>query len=57
MTLTGPAVIAAYGLRFKMIEEMFRDFKAGSYPLEGSKLAPEQLSKLMIVVAIANTSA
>jgi hypothetical protein len=36
---------------------MFRDFKAGGYHLEGSKLAPEQLAKLMIVVAIAYTSA
>ena len=36
---------------------MFRDFKAGGYNLEGSKLASEQLSKLMVVVAIAYTSA
>ncbi len=36
---------------------MFRDFKAGGYNIEGSKLETEQLSKLMIVVAIAYTSA
>jgi hypothetical protein len=48
--------ILAYQKRFS-IEEMFRDFKAGGYNLEGSKLEPEQLSKLMILVAIAYTSA
>jgi hypothetical protein len=48
--------ILAYQKRFS-IEEMFRDFKAGGYNLEGSKLAAAQLSKLMIVVAIAYTSA
>ena len=36
---------------------MFRDFKVGGYNLEGSNLSSEQLSKLMIVVAIAYTSA
>ena len=48
--------ILAYQKRFG-IEEMFRDFKAGGYNLEGSKLAAEQLSKLLIVVSIAYTSA
>jgi hypothetical protein len=48
--------ILAYQKRFS-IEEMFRDFKAGGYSLEGSQLASEILSKLMIVVAIAYTSA
>lgn len=48
--------ILAYQKRFD-IEEMFRDFKAGGYNLEGSNLASELLSKLMIVVAIAYTSA
>lgn len=48
--------ILAYQRRFD-IEEMFRDFKAGGYNLEGSKLESEPLSKLMIVVAIAYTSA
>ena len=36
---------------------MFRDFKLGGYSLEGSQLAPELLCKLLIVVAIAYTSA
>jgi hypothetical protein len=48
--------ILAYQKRFG-IEEMFRDYKSGGYNLEGTKLAPEMLSKLMIVVAIAYTSA
>lgn len=48
--------ILSYQKRFG-IEEMFRDFKAGGYNLEGSNLSSEQLSKLMIVVAIAYTSA
>jgi hypothetical protein len=48
--------ILAYQKRFG-IEEMFRDFKTGGYNLEGSKLAAEQLSKLLIVVSIAYTSA
>jgi len=48
--------IEAYQRRFG-IEEMFRDFKAGGYHLEGTKLAAEPLSKLLIVVAIAYTSA
>ncbi|NCS51992.1 MAG: transposase [Microcystis aeruginosa G13-05] len=32
------------------IEEMFRDFKSGGYSLEGSQLAPQYLSKLIIVI-------
>jgi hypothetical protein len=39
------------------IEDMFRDFKAGGYSLEGSQLATQYLSKLIIVIAIAYTSA
>jgi hypothetical protein len=50
------AAIFAYQKRFD-IEEMFRDFKTGGYNLEGSNLASEQLSRLLIVVAIAYTSA
>ena len=46
----------AYQKRFD-IEEMFRDFKSGGYSLEGSQLAPQYLSKLIIVIAIAYTSA
>ncbi|TRU99388.1 MAG: hypothetical protein EWV75_05295 [Microcystis wesenbergii Mw_QC_S_20081001_S30D] len=30
------------------IEEMFRDFKSGGYSLEGSQLAPQYLSKLIM---------
>ena len=48
--------IIAYQKRFD-IEEMFRDFKSGGYSLEGSQLAPQYLSKLIIVIAIAYTSA
>ena len=48
--------ILAYQKRF-CIEEMFRDFKSGGYNLEGSRLAPEYLSKLIICIAIAYTSA
>ncbi|EGJ29003.1 hypothetical protein LYNGBM3L_70270 [Moorena producens 3L] len=36
---------------------MFRDFKSGGYSLEGSKLGAESLSKLIILIAIAYTSA
>ena len=48
--------IAGYKKIFK-IEEMFRDLKSGGYNLEGSKLGKAQLNSLMIVVAIAYTSA
>ena len=36
---------------------MFRNFKSGGYSLEGSKLGAESLTKLIIVIAIAYTSA
>ena len=48
--------IKAYQKRFG-IEEMFRDYKRGGYNLEGSKLDCEALKKLLIIVAIAYTSA
>ena len=48
--------IFAYQKRFD-IEEMFRDFKSGGYNLEDSKLEAKYLSRLMIFVAIAYTSA
>ncbi|NEN97358.1 MAG: transposase, partial [Moorea sp. SIO3I7] len=48
--------IISYKKRFS-IEEMFRDFKSGGYSLEGSKLGAESLTKLIIVIAIAYTSA
>lgn len=39
------------------LEELFQDFKRGGYNLEGSNLGMEQLSNLLIVVSIADTSA
>lgn len=48
--------ISAYQRRFD-IEEMFRDFKSGGYSLEGSGLSEKYLSKLLIIVSIAYTSA
>jgi hypothetical protein len=48
--------ISAYKKRFD-IEEMFRDFKSGGYSLEGSGLSKELMSKLLILVSIAYTSA
>ncbi|OLT58078.1 IS4 family transposase [Moorena bouillonii] len=48
--------IVSYQKRFS-IEEMFRDFKSGGYSLEGSKLGAEYLTKLIIILAIAYTSA
>ena len=36
---------------------MFRDFKSGGYSLEGSNLGSDILTKLIIVIAIAYTSA
>ena len=48
--------ITGYQKRFG-IEEMFRDLKSGGYNLEGSNLGAERLSKLLIVAAIAHSSA
>ena len=48
--------ITSYQKRFG-IEEMFRDLKSGGYNLEGTNLEPERLSKLLIMTAIAHTSA
>jgi hypothetical protein len=48
--------IKSYQKRFG-IEELFRDLKSGGYNLEGTNLGVERLSKLLIVVAIAQTSA
>jgi hypothetical protein len=48
--------VTSYQKRFG-IEEMFRDLKSGGYNLEGSNLETERLSKLLIVAAIAHTSA
>jgi hypothetical protein len=48
--------IAAYKRRFD-IEEMFRDFKSGGYNLEDTKVSGERLISLILLIAIAYTSA
>ena len=48
--------IAAYKRRFN-IEEMFRDFKKGGYNLEDTHLQGQRLISLIILIAIAYTSA
>ena len=48
--------ITSYQKRFG-IEELFRDLKSGGYNLEGTNLGVERLSKLLIITAIAHTSA
>ncbi len=48
--------IGAYQKRVGM-EELFRGLKSGGYNLEGTNLGVERLSKLLIVTAIAHTSA
>jgi Transposase DDE domain len=48
--------IDAYKMRFS-IEEMFRDFKAGGYNLEGTNVTGTHLTALVMLIAIAYTSA
>ncbi|AUB41993.1 IS4 transposase [Nostoc flagelliforme CCNUN1] len=48
--------IAAYKQRFD-IEEMFRDFKSGGYNLEDTNVSGERLISLILLIAIAYTSA
>lgn len=48
--------ITAYKKRFD-IEEMFRDFKSGGYNLEGTGVSDQRLIALIILIAIAYTSA
>jgi len=48
--------ISAYKKRF-CIEEMFRDFKKGGYCLEGTQVRGNRLISLIILIAIAYTSA
>jgi hypothetical protein len=48
--------IDADKMRFS-IEEMFRDFKAGGYNLEGTNVTGAHLTALVILIAIAYTSA
>jgi hypothetical protein len=55
--LKGLAVaIEAYRRRFDL-EEMFRDFKQGGYNLEATNVEGERLVALILVIAIAYTSA
>jgi hypothetical protein len=51
-----PSAINAYKKRFT-IEEMFRDFKAGGYDLEGTNLEGQHLTALVLLIAIAYTIA
>jgi hypothetical protein len=51
-----PSAINAYKRRFS-IEEMFRDFKAGGYDLEGTNLEGQHLTALVLLIAIAYTIA
>jgi len=48
--------IKIYGQRYG-IEAMFKDCKTGGYNLEGCQASPERLIALMIVIALAMTSA
>ncbi len=48
--------IAAYKRRFN-IEEMFRDFKKGGYNLEDTNVCGDRLISLILLIAIAYTSA
>ena len=51
-----PVAIAAYKQRME-IEEMLRDCKTGGYNLEGSGLREDRLVKIILLMAIASTSA
>jgi hypothetical protein len=51
-----PAAITAYKQRMG-IEEMFRDYKTGGYNLEGTGLKGERLIKIIMLMAIAYSSA
>ena len=51
-----PMAVAAYSQRMG-IEEMFRDCKTGGYNLEGTGLREERLIKMILLMAIAYTSA
>ncbi len=50
------AAITAYKQRFD-IEEMFRDLKTGGYNLEDTKVSGDRLISLILLIAIAYTSA
>ena len=51
-----PTAIKAYRKRFD-IEEMFRDFKSGGYNLEDTNVSGHRLISLILVVALAYSSA
>jgi hypothetical protein len=48
--------IAAYQKRMG-IEEMFRDYKSGGYYLEGTGLKSQRLMTLILLIALAYSSA
>jgi hypothetical protein len=48
--------VKAYKKRFG-IEAMFKDCKAGGYNLEGSQASPDKLVRLVLLIALAMTSA
>lgn len=50
------SALAAYKRRFEL-EEMFRDFQTGGYNLEDTKVSSERLISLILLIAIAYTSA
>ncbi len=50
------SAVVAYKSRFD-IEEMFRDFKSGGYNLENTNVSGERLIILILLIAIAYTSA
>jgi hypothetical protein len=50
------AAIKIYSQRFG-IEAMFKDCKTGGYNLEGSKASPDRLVRLILLIAVAMTSA
>ena len=51
-----PVAIAAYRKRMG-IEEMSRDYKTGGYNIEGTGLKGERLIKILLLMAIAYSSA
>ena len=51
-----PYAIAAYKQRMG-IEEMFRDYKTGGYNIEGTSLKGERLLRMILLIALAYTSA
>jgi hypothetical protein len=50
------STIGVYRQRYG-IEAMFKDCKSGGYNLEGTQASPEKLISLIILIALAMTSA